>query len=177
MKRVILSLVLIIAMFAGVTIAKDATDDPKGTFNLVHWNILKQMYQLNGYVYVHRQSLSQTITDPKFLALVSRTFTPDSYAAVFDQNAIALIHPNAEVVGKNMSTVNLDGLRIFKKAMQHDTCVRGFYYWIDKQEKYMVICPIIGQTSDGYKLFYAYTMYTRSMPDYYIETLKNSALD
>ena len=176
MKKIFLVLALLVNVLVGSALAADTTGK-KGAFNLVHWNILKKVYQINSYMYTHHQSLARISSDHKFLSLLNETFTPDSYAAIFDQGTVTRIHPNKSIVGKKMSTVNQEVLAVMQKAIQRDTCVRSFYIWIDKEEKYMVVCPLIGETSDGYKLFYAYTMYTRSIPDYYMKTLKESVLE
>lgn len=148
----------------------------KGSFNLVHWNVLKNMYEINGYLDDHHnETVKQLKSDASFLNPVMETFTPDSYTAVLDSNTEYYIHPNKDLIGKRLVNLNAPtALAIVNKAIKGETCSRGFYTWIDKQEKYMVVCPLIGHTKDNHKLYYAYTMYIRSMPSYYIETLKNS---
>ena len=176
-KLILVSLCgLIASLFITISVAATPNNN-QGSFNLVHWNVIKQMYRLGQYVYYHHETLKELQLDPKFLSIIDITFTPDSYAAVFDQNAITRIHPDNSIIGKKMSVIDKDVSSLMEKSIKRDTCVRGFYIWIDKQEKYMVACPIIGKTKDGYKLYYGYTMYTRSIPDYYIKTLKNSVLD
>jgi len=176
MKRILLLICGLLAIFF-ISMSMATTPESKGSFNLVHWNVMKQMYRLGQYVYYHHETLKALQKDPTFISIVNKPFTPDSYAAVFDQNTITRLHPDKSIIGKRMSTIDHDVLILMNKAIKQDTCVRGFYFWIDKQEKYMVACPIIGKTKDGYKLYYAYTMYTRSIPDYYIKTLKNSVME
>jgi|GEM_PF-5766975 len=159
--------------------AADSSFNSKDQFNLVHWNILKNTYKMNGYLYEHQLTEDELKADANFVKIFKVTFTPDSYPAILNENAITLIHPDPSLLGKKLSTIKdtKDALRIIKKAINKDTCTRGFYIWTDKEEKYMVVCPLIGKTKDGHKIFYVYTMYSRSMPDYYIKTLKSSHLD
>lgn len=153
-----------------------AENDKENSFNLVHWNLLKNMYKLNEYVNANNLTTKELIASPAFVKILTATFTPDSYGALVDKNIIPRIHPDQSLIGKKLTEVphSAAAAKIIKAAIKSDTCKRGFYIWIDKEEKYMVVCPIIGVTKDGNKLFYAYTMYTRSMPDYYLKTLKNS---
>lgn len=148
------------------------------SFNLVHWNVLKNMYKINGYLALHPMSVAEFKANKGFNAILQKTFTPDSYVVVLDQNTRYIVFPDPNLIGKTLISLhNASTLAIVKKSIDTESCTRGFYTWIDNQEKYMVVCPLIGKTTDGNKLFYVYAMYTRSMPDYYLKTLKNSRLD
>jgi len=71
-----------------------------------------------------------------------------------------------------------DTIKIMQAAIKTNSCKRGFYtLWLDKQEKYMVACPVSVLTKDGNKLLYVYTIYTRHMPDYELKALKSNAQD
>ena len=155
-----------------------AAQNDKQSFRLVHWNVLKTMYEANSFIYNNESSIAKQISNTTFKTIVTKTSTPDSYTSIFDQNTTFYIHPNHTLLGIKLTSLKeTDALNLVKKAINKNQCVRGFYTWIDDQEKYMVICPLIGKTKDGHKLYYAYTMYTRSMPEYYLKTLKNSELD
>ena len=182
-KFILLTLSAIMFCMVANTVLAIESDAAKNndtkSFSLVHWNILRNIYKINGIILENAKNPKTTaelITDPNFAALITKTFTPDSYTALLDQNTTALIHPNPLVIHKKISDQkSTSATQIIIDAIKKDDCTRGFYTWIDKQEKYMVACPIIGMTKNGDKLYYVYTMYTRSMPSYYIQTLKNSA--
>lgn len=153
-----------------------AAETKSNWFHLVHWNILKKMYQVNSCLMAHEKAtLNDLKNDKVFMDLVTETFTPDSYVGIVDQNGVFHLHPDKSLLGKQVSNVgNKDVVNLVQTAIRKDTCTRGFYIWIDNQEKYLVASPMVGKTADGYKLYYIYTMYTRSMPEYYLRTLKES---
>lgn len=148
------------------------------SYHLVNWNVLKNMHKINEYVFNHKDlTTKQLIADPGFVKIATATFTNDSYTAIFDKDTKAYIHKDPLLIGKKFSDIpgaNVS-LQVIKDAIKSNDCKRGFYtFWKDKQEKYMVVCPLAVPTKDGEKLYYVYTMYTRSIPDYYLKTLKNA---
>ena len=180
MKKVILIICscLVFSLFTIISFADVVEKDKDKYTHLVHWNVLKNLYKINEYVYDNREPLNDLVVDKNFTAIVNKTFTEGSSICVLDQDTIFRIHPAKELIGKKMSDLNTpDAIRIVNTAIENDTCARGFYKWTDKKEKYMMICPIAGTTKDGYKLYYLYMMYTSNMPGYYLKTLKKTAMD
>lgn len=180
MKSSILKSIFIVFImsFTISVLAKNANSVNSESFNLVHWNVLKNMYRINGYFSQNPMSVEELKTNKNFNTILQKTFTPDSYVVLLDQNTRYIVFPDPHLIGKTLISLNNPStLAIVKKSIDTDSCTRGFYTWIDNKEKYMVVCPLIGKTKDGYKLYYVYAMYTRSMPDYYLKTLKSSKLD
>ena len=176
MKKIIVNFCCC-AFFCFAAVSSFAQND-KGSFQLVHWNILKVMYDANSFIHANKMTAQQLVDDPVFKKITTDVYTPDSYTVILDQSTTYYAFPQNKLVGKKLSTLK-DGeqaLRIIQKAIDGNQCARGFYVWIDQQEKYLVACPLVGTTTDGHKLYYAYTMHTRSMPEYYVKTLKNSVL-
>jgi hypothetical protein len=170
--------IIVIISFTISAFAKNSEVASNESFNLVHWNVLKNMYQINGFFSKNPMSVQELKTNKQFNTILQKTFTPDSYVVLLDQNTRYIVFPDPHMIGKTLiSLKNPSTLAIVKKSIDTDSCTRGFYTWIDNKEKYMVVCPLIGKTTDGFKLFYVYAMYTRSMPDYYLKTLKSSKLD
>ena len=166
-------------VFALITLTAVAQSNEKGSFQLVQWNVLKAMYKINSFVNEHKKTAQGYVADPVFKSLVVATFMPDAYNSVVDQNTTFYIHPRHELLGTKLSELKngAEALRIVQDSITNDRCFRGFYMWIDNQEKYMVVCPLVGKTTDGYKLYVIYTVYTRSMPDYYLKSLKNAVME
>ena len=148
------------------------------SYHLIHWNTLKNMHEINEYAFNHKDfTTKQLIADPEFIKIATATFTNDSYTAIFNKDTKAYIHKDPTLVDKKFSDISKANvsIQIIKDAIKSNDCKRGFYtFWKDGQEKYMVVCPLAVPTKDGEKLYYVYTIYTRSMPDYYIKTLKNA---
>lgn len=171
------SAILILLTTVSCTDKKANNNNDNNDFSLVHWNILENMYKINSFVNEHKLTENELKTNPVFVKMLEATFTPDSYTALTNQNTVILMHPNKSLLGKKLSDVKYasPALRIINNSIKTNSCARGFYMWIDNEEKYMVVCPIIGKTKDGKKLYYSYTMYSRSMPAHYLKTLKEAS--
>ena len=176
MKKVILAyLSFILLAFMSNSYAEN------NSYRLVNWNILKNMHKINEYVFKHKDlTTKQLIADPAFVKIATAVFTDDSYTAIFDKNTKAYIHKDPALVGKKFSDISnaTVSIQIIKDAIKSNDCKHGFYtFWKDQKEKYMVVCPLSILTKDGEKLYYVYTMYAQSIPDFYLKTLKNAEKD
>lgn len=136
------------------------------------------MHKINEYVFNHKNlTTQQLIADPEFVKITTATFTNDSYTAIVDKDVLVYIHKDKALIGKKMGDMPEASVTIqtINNAIKSNDCKRGFYtFWKDKQEKYMVVCPLAVPTKNGEKLYYVYTMYTRSMPSYYLKSLKDA---
>lgn len=145
-------------------------------YGLLHWNTMKIMHDLEGYIMDNPMTLDEMKNNEKIKEIVGKKIVPDSYAALMDQNFNFIVPPLfPQPPLKNLN--DLPGQEVvksyIKKSINENEFVRGFYTWVDKELKYIIVCPLNTKTKEGIKLFYSYTVYVRSMPEYYYKTLKN----
>lgn len=166
---------MILLLFTSFSFADTKANDGAGYY-AVDWSLLLSLYKIDNYLSEHKMTITELSSDSDFVKMISATFTPDSNTALIDQNAKYIMHPDKSLIGKRMAEISGAGqaLTIANEAIKDDTCSKGFYMWIDNTEKFMVVCPLVGKTKDGSKLYYFYTMHVRSMPQGYVKALKKS---
>lgn len=88
-----------------------------------------------------------------------------SYGIIVDENKNFIYHKIKKLINTNMNDLHNQtvGISYFDNAIKNDEPTFGLFNWIDGEEKYVIVIPLLTKTRDGLSLFYAHTIYIKDI--------------